>query len=160
MNEPSIEMLHEKKIIGYKRTASMAQNITKELWQSFMPRKKEIQNLCSENLFSIQLFSSDFFRTLSPEKTFEKWAGVEVCSLDYIPKGMETLIIPNGLYAIFHHFGPASKSMESFDYIFRSWLPGSAYILDNRPHFEIMDERYKHEEPDSEEMFYIPVKPV
>jgi AraC family transcriptional regulator len=34
----------------------------------------------------------------------------------------------------------------------------SAYDLDNRPHFEILGEKYKNESPDSEEELWIPVK--
>jgi hypothetical protein len=31
-------------------------------------------------------------------------------------------------------------------------------MLDNRPHFEILGEKYKNADPDSEEDVYIPVK--
>jgi AraC family transcriptional regulator len=31
-------------------------------------------------------------------------------------------------------------------------------LLDNKPHFEIMGDQYKNEDPDSEEELWIPIK--
>ena len=45
-----------------------------------------------------------------------------------------------------------------FEYIFKEWLPKSNYILDNRPHFEVLGENYKNDNADSEEEIWIPVK--
>ena len=33
------------------------------------------------------------------------------------------------------------------------------YTLDDRPHFEILGEKYKNQDPDSEEELWIPIKP-
>ncbi|MGK2861531.1 MAG: GyrI-like domain-containing protein [Chitinophagaceae bacterium] len=45
-----------------------------------------------------------------------------------------------------------------FSYIFNTWLPPSGYDLDNRPHFEILGEKYKNDDPLSEEEIWIPIK--
>jgi AraC family transcriptional regulator len=37
-------------------------------------------------------------------------------------------------------------------------LPASGYELDDRPHFEILGERYKNNDPDSEEELWFPVR--
>jgi AraC family transcriptional regulator len=51
------------------------------------------------------------------------------------------------------------KDFGSFmNYIFMEWLPQSNYQLDNRPHFQILGEKYKHNQPDSEEEVWIPIK--
>jgi AraC family transcriptional regulator len=39
-----------------------------------------------------------------------------------------------------------------------TWLPSSDYVLDNRPHFEILGEKYKINDPESEEKIWIPVR--
>jgi AraC family transcriptional regulator len=62
------------------------------------------------------------------------------------------------MYAVFIHKGPASKGPETYNYIFGTWLPGSDYILDSRPHFALMGEKYKNDDPASEEEIWIPVK--
>jgi AraC family transcriptional regulator len=45
-----------------------------------------------------------------------------------------------------------------FTYIFTRWLPASGYQLDNRPHFEILGDKYKNNDPESEEEIWIPVR--
>ena len=63
------------------------------------------------------------------------------------------------VYAVFVHKGAAGSGPEIFRYIFGKWLPESGYLPDKRPHFEILGEKYKNEDPDSEEEIWIPVKP-
>lgn len=49
--------------------------------------------------------------------------------------------------------------MSLAEYIYGSWLPNSTeYARDNRPHFEILGEKYKNNDPESEEEIWIPVK--
>jgi len=72
---------------------------------------------------------------------------------------MEFYIVPSGLYAVFIHTGAASTAPKTFEYIFETWLPNSEYLLDNRPHFEILGGKYKNEDPSSEEEIWIPIKP-
>ncbi len=100
-----------------------------------------------------------FFDNFNPDKEFEKWAAVEVEDFNGVPDEMETLKTPGGLYAVFLHKGPARKGVETYQYIFRTWLPNSTYLLDNRPHFAVMGIKYKKDSPDSEEELWIPVKP-
>lgn len=158
---PRIEKLKEKKIVGMRMTMTYSKNKTFELWKGFMPRRKEIRNLKSADLYSIQVYSENFnFRDFDFNAEFEKWAGAEVSDISQVPDGMESLILKDGLYAVFIHKGPASKGEKTFRYIFEKWLPGSGYMIDYRPHFEILGEKYKNEDPDSEEEVWIPVKPT
>jgi AraC family transcriptional regulator len=82
---------------------------------------------------------------------------VEVDIETQIPEGMETLTIPGGMYAVFHYKG-LSTDTSIFEYIFKTWLPSSGYVLDDRPHFERLGEKYKNGDPNSEEDIFIPVK--
>lgn len=139
---------------------NLADNKTTELWRSFMPHRKEIGNNLTNDLFSMQLYDSPaYFRDFNPETSFEKWAAVEVADFDSIPEGMEACTLKGGLYAVFIHKGPAKAFAGTFQYIFGTWLPTSGYILDNRPHFEILGAKYKNDQPDSEEEIWIPIKP-
>jgi AraC family transcriptional regulator len=63
-----------------------------------------------------------------------------------------------GLYAVFNYKG-SNMDHSIFEYIFRSWLPDSEYYLDNRPHFEVLGDKYKNNDPSSEEEIWIPIKP-
>lgn len=154
--EPRIERLKQKRIIGKRLEMSLANNRTGELWGSFMPRRKEIMNALSSDLISIQVYSEPL--TLGRfDQIFEKWAGIEVSDFNAIPEGMENFILKEGLYAVFDYKG-SSTDHSIFAYIFGTWLPKSDYNLDNRPHFEILGEKYKNADPNSEEEIWIPIK--
>ena len=158
--KPRIETLDEKLFVGKNITMSLANNRTKALWQSFMPERKDITNNVGHELFSIEIYPPNYFDSFSPHAEFEKWAAVEVSDFDSIPGGMHTLRMPSGVYAVFIHRGTASSGPKTYEYILTSWLPKSDYALDTRPHFAVMGEKYKGEDPESEEEFWVPVKPA
>ena len=139
-----------------KLTMSLTEDRTAELWQSFMPRRIEIQNNVGSDFYSMQVYDNSYFQDFDPVKSFEKWAAIEVNGFDNIPNRMETYTLPKGLYAVFDYKG-SSTDPAIFQYIFTTWLPGSAYRLDSRPHFEILGENYKNGDPYSEEEICIPV---
>jgi AraC family transcriptional regulator len=134
---------------------SFANNRAPELWRSFMPRKKEISDVPSSDVISLQVYPPSF--DFNPTTNFEKWAGVAVKDSSVIPSDMETLTVPSGLYAVFHYKG-LSTDTSIFEFIFKGWLPSSGYVLDDRPHFERLGEKYKNGDPDSEEDIFIPIK--
>ena len=135
-----------------------AKNKTLNLWQSFMPRRKEITSSLNKEIISMQVYEESFdFSYFDLNRKFEKWAAVEVLDFDTVPKDMESYILPGGLYAVFFYKG-SSVDTKIFHYIFDRWLPSSNYLLENRPHFEILGEKYKNNDPTSEEEIWIPVK--
>lgn len=152
-----IEEFPETRLIGKRLEMNFAHNTTFELWRSFMPRRKEIVNARGNDLFSLQIYPEDMdFSDAS--RTFEKWAAIAVRNDEVIPDDMDSLVIPQGKYAIFRHSGPASLAPVTFGYIFNKWLPASVFRLDDRPHFEILGEKYKNEGVDSEEEVWIPIR--
>lgn len=91
------------------------------------------------------------------KQEFEKWAAIEVSSFDNVPEGMDTYTLKGGLYAVFDYKG-LSTDNSIFVFIFGTWLPNSDYLLDNRPHFEILGDKYKNGDPNSEKEIWIPIK--
>ena len=162
--EPRIETLAKTHLIGKKIRMSFANNQTQELWQDFMSRRSAIKNTNSQNLYSVEVYDNpDFFKHFDPTREFEKWAAIQVNNYDNVsegtvPAGMETLVIPEGLYAVFHYQGKASEAAQAYQYIYGSWIPNSDYTLDQRPHFALMGEHYKNNDPSSEEELWIPIK--
>jgi AraC family transcriptional regulator len=156
--EPKIATLREKKLVGKHLKMSFSKNRTFELWRSFMPRRREIANNLSSDLYSVEVYEPSFFENINPEKEFDKWAAIEVMDFNIVPDEMETLILPDGLYGVFLYKGPASAGSKLYRYIFETWLPNSDFFLDNRPHFALMGEKYKNEDPNSEEEIWIPIK--
>jgi AraC family transcriptional regulator len=157
--DPRIETLQEKKLVGKRIVMTLSDNKTGELWKNFMPGKKEIKNNLTTDLYSMQVYNKSFdFKNFDLDAPFEKWAAVEVQDFNTIPFEMEGFTLAGGLYAVFIHKGAARTGEKTFRYIFETWLPNSGYLLDNRPHFEILGEKYKNDDPDSEEEVWIPIK--
>lgn len=154
--QPELRSIPEKKLVGQHLRMSLVNNRTGELWRSFMPRRREIPALYNE-MVSLQIYEPGYFVNFDPTREFEKWALVEVAGLEAVPEGMDTFLLPAGLYAVFHYKG-SSQDTAIFEHIFRKWLPTSGYTLDDRPHFEVLGEKYKNNDPDSEEEIWIPVR--
>lgn len=144
------------KFIGKNLSFTYANYRAFELWSSFMPRRKEIQNPLGTALFNIQINPKNF--DFKPNTPFIKWAAVAVSNFSFVPEGMETLEIPEGLYAVFNYKGDQSNAAAFFNSIYTEWLPKSEFNLDTRPQFEILGEKYKKDDSNSEEEIWIPIK--
>lgn len=155
---PRIEIINEKKLVGKRLSMSFTNYKVRELWQSFMPIRKEIQNNINKDLISMVIYNPTHFIDFKPTNEFERWASVEVSDFNNVPKEMETYVLPAGLYAVFIHKGDANAFGVTFRKILEIWLPDSEYSLDNRPHFELLGEKYKNNDPQSEEEIWIPIK--
>lgn len=154
---PKIINSEEKKMIGMRMSMNFANYQVAELWKNFMPKCNEINNRISKDLISLAVYQKHHFSEFNMGNEFEKWAAVEVRNFENIPQGMEALMLPAGLYAIFDYKGLSSDN-AIFQYIYGTWLPSSEYELDNRPHFEVLGEKYKNNDPSSEEEIWIPIK--
>jgi AraC family transcriptional regulator len=152
-----IEELTDQRLLGVHQTMSLTDNRTVALWQSFMPRLKELTNRTGTDLYSLQQYPVDYFRSFDPAHSFEKWAAAAVSSIDQVPEAMHPLVL-NGTYAVVDFRGTPAEFGNAIRYILSVWLPPSPYQLDDRPHFERLGERYKHNDPLSEEEIWIPIR--
>jgi len=153
---PTIKTFPSTKFIGKNLSFTYADYRVFELWSSFMPCRKEILNTIGTDLYNIQINPENF--DFYPNTPFVKWAAVAVTNFDLVPEGMEVLEIPQGLYAVFNYKGDQSNVAAFFNAIYTEWLPASGYELGNHPQFEILGEKYKNNDPNSEEEIWIPIK--
>lgn len=154
--KPRIEQLKEKKLVGYHLTMSLTNNKTAQLWGQFGPKIKEVKNRVSAARISMQIYDDSYYQNFAPENEFEKWATVEVEDFNTVPDGMQTFTLKEGLYAVFDYKG-SSSDPSIFQYIFWKWLPNSHYQIADRPHFEVLGQNYKNNDPASEEEIWIPI---
>lgn len=157
---PEFRIFQGARLTGQRIRMSLAADQTFALWSGFMPQRNRIADPAGNELYSVRVYdhAAEYFSDFVPGRLFDKWAAVAVEAGSLIPEGMESLTIPSGLYAVFPYKGPSSAAGPTYRHIYMEWLPGSGYFLDERPHFEIMGEKYRHESPDSEEEIWIPVK--
>ena len=154
---PRIEILKAKKLVGNRLRMSLAKNKTGQLWASFVPKIRDIKNRLSADKISLQIYDRLYYKDFNSANEFEKWATVEVADFNDVPTAMETFRLSGGLYAVFDYKG-SSNAGGIFKYIFMTWLPSSDYQLDYRPHFEVLGDKYKNNDPTSEEEIWIPIK--
>lgn len=153
------EQVLPKKFIGVSTKTSLTNDKTAKVWQQLMPRLKEVKNLISSDLFSLQVYDFENFNSFSPITEFTKHALIEVKNYDFIPDKFEQFELPAGKYAVFLHKGTSAEFPKTAQYIYAEWLPKSDFELDDRPHFEVLGDNYKgHENPESEEEVWIPIK--
>lgn len=117
-----IATIPEKKLIGKCIQMTFVEDKTRMLWQSFMPRRKEIINALNKDLISMQVYDDSMnLENFTPHVPFYKWATVEVSDFDYVPADMETYILKGGMYAVFLYKGDLSGAAKAFEYIFKTW---------------------------------------
>tara|TARA_R110002072_G_scaffold114541_15_gene244653 strand:- start:2145 stop:2627 length:483 start_codon:yes stop_codon:yes gene_type:complete len=157
--EYKIQKSDDLYLIGLNSEMSLIKNKTLELWQTFMPRQKEIAKRLGTEYYSVEVFADlEYFKEFNPNRKFEKWAAVRVENFNTIPEGMSKLKISSSLYAVFTYLGKASDAFKAYQYIYEEWIPSSDYELENKAHFAIMGKKYLGENPYSEEEIWIPVK--
>lgn len=153
---PTIKNVEQILLVGIAAQMSYIDNQTQKLWETFIPLSKKINHKLTNDFYSLQIFPDNFFKAFNPTLEFEKWALVPVTETEGNIEPCKSFILQGGLYAVFHHKG---IDTSIFQRIYGEWIPQSHYQLDNRPHFEILGEKYKKGSSDSEEDIYIPICP-
>lgn len=157
---PTIQTLPQKKLVGKSMRMSLVQNTTPQLWKSFMQQRRSIQNSVGSDLYSLQVYDDLYFENFNPHTEFTKYAMTEVSDFETVPEDMETFTLESGLYAVFIYKGLPQDFGKMANYIFGQWIPNSEYELDNRPHFEVLGNKYNPTSEESEEEVWIPIKKV
>ncbi len=161
MPTPVIQTLHQTQLIGRQLPMSYLDNRTAELWRGFMPNLGKVEGRLNTDLYSVEVYPGmEYFQRFDPNRYFQKWAAVPVVSGSIVPDGFESLILPKGLYAVFDYRGSMGPVPEFYRWIFTEWIPASEYVLDNRPHFAVMDKEYRKDDPDAREKIWIPLHPT
>ena len=157
--DPEIRQIEPRKLVGKREPMSLAEDKTFELFRSFGPRTKEIQDRVSPDTYCVRIFRGGIdMESFTPNTVFEKWAAVEVSSFENVPADLEPLTIPAGEYAVFVHKGPASTFFQTSEPLFRKWLEASGFEIDERPHFEILGVGYRPDSQNAEEEIWFPVR--
>ncbi|HLP96505.1 MAG TPA: GyrI-like domain-containing protein [Saprospiraceae bacterium] len=144
--------------VGISMSMSLIDNRTVELWRQFMPRRHVVGGRVGEEMYSLQVYPEGYYERFNPATVFEKWALVEVAPGTEAPEGMTLFQLPEGDYATFIHKGDVAAFVARLQYVLQEWIPASGLILDARPHFEVLGEKYRNGDPESEEEVWVPVR--
>lgn len=122
------------------------------LWQRFAGRADEVPDRIDGVHYGVCVDDS---KPGAP--AFLYFAATGVRSIGRVPEGMSATTVPGGTFAVFTHKGPISGFSKTVHAIWRDWLPASGLKPTGAPDFELYDERFKMEAPDSEVDVYVPV---
>ncbi|UCG90996.1 MAG: AraC family transcriptional regulator [candidate division WOR-3 bacterium] len=154
--EPEIVELGDMTVVGLQILYSSKCNLIPQLWERFMPRIHEIKDVARKD---VGLEVSYDMQDSEGKETFFVIAGLIVNSTTHIPEGMTYKHISAHEYAKFTHQGPISEISSTYNFIYKEWLPASAYEHDDEGcEVEWYDERFKMEDEDSEFDIYVPIK--
>jgi AraC family transcriptional regulator len=132
-------------VVGLRITTKPKSPEIPKLWDAFVPRMNELQNI-SEPYVSYGVMAS-------VDSGLDYMAGNPVSEVDELPVGMSRWDIAETTYAVFE--ATLSTLPETFDYIFGVWLPASAYKQGSGPLLERYGETFSPDNPDVD--IYVPV---
>lgn len=159
MLTPKILPIKTIKMVGCKLLMNLAEDKTSLLWEMFMSRCCNIKKRKNNMLYSIQFYEKDTnFMSFERLKKYENWAAVEVESFTDIPQGLESLIVPSGLYARFIYQGLAANFSQYLQQMIYDWLVKSPFDIDNRPHFMVMAADYSPIDFHAQEEVWLPIQ--
>jgi AraC family transcriptional regulator len=158
MNTPEIVTIEEKKLLGMKVEMSLSEHKTFQLWRRFKPQVQSILNKVGTDFYSLQVYPKEFGTgNFTTTTKFIKWAAIEVSDYEKQLDIFEKMMIPSGKYAVFIHKGTSAEFSKTAYYIYNVWLPKSGYQLADKPHFEVLGDKYILNHADSEERVWIPI---
>jgi AraC family transcriptional regulator len=120
------------------------------LWPKFVARIPEIQGQTEPKVTYGVMWQDDSMDVLN------YLAGVAVRDETPIPKGMTSMSLPPGTYAVFRY--PLSGLGKGFGEIYNRLLPASDYSPIRAPSFERYDESFDPGNPGSLVQIGIPVR--
>ncbi len=149
--EPKIVNRSAFTVVGMKYRGKNENNEIPQMWQALGPRVSEIKNISDDHVAYGISANMD-----SETGEFDYVAGFEVSSAEEVPAGMVRFEVPGGRYAVFSTTLP--KIGETFQQAYHAWLPQSGYQPAGTAEFELYDEHFDPQDPDSKFDLYIPIK--
>lgn len=128
--EPRFERERFLLIAGFSErfTPGAGQDIG-QLWQRFIPHIGKVPGQVDEVTYGI---------CCNPDGQggFEYLAGVEISKLDDLPERYRWIEVQPQNYAVFEHGGSLQELPQTFNYIWKTWLPQSGREAADAPEFE------------------------
>ncbi|MGG0824106.1 AraC family transcriptional regulator [Paenibacillus turicensis] len=158
---PEIVEIPEIKVAGIRGETSLKDNKIAMLWQHFFRMHTQIPHLSMpQRCFGIcEACNENDIYSMSPEIRYTEVVGIEVDSFNGLPENFVQKTITGGRYAVFTHKGSIHNLLQTFNYIWGTWLLNTKEEVDDREDLELYDHRYLgYDHPDSMIDLYIPIK--
>ena len=153
--KPSIKMVKTKKVIFVQSIGSYSDEGTGKAWDKVCEFAQD-KKLFGWKTEFIGISHDDPSITDSEKLRYEACI---VISKDIKPEGeIGVKEIVGGKYAVFMHKGPYENFQQTYDAIYKKWLPESGYELNEQPCFELYLNEPKKTKPENlKTEIYIPI---
>ena len=151
-----LQMTEEIKIAGLRDITSISQNRIPQLWDQFLRFHGDLYEL-TETAYSICETRQTAYAE-DGDVTFSVMVGSPVPDFSNLPETLAQSTLRPGKYAVFTHRGSLEKLLQTYQYIYGTWLPSSGQRLDDRDDFEVYERKVlAMQDPENEVKLYIPV---
>jgi len=124
-----------------------------QMWNVFNSRYGEIKDVSDPSV------CYGICSAMDSTGAFEYVAAAPVLKVDDLPEGMVVRMVSQQEYAVFVHAGALDTLHQTYDSIYKGWLPNSVYEFVSGAHdFELYDQDFKIGDPDSKLYIYVPVR--
>lgn len=138
-------MLPEIKAAGLRGQTTVRDNSLPELWSRFMGIVEQVPNRTAGGRgFGIceACQEGNTIYRMTDEVRFSEVVSVEVDSFEGLSAPFVPKVIEGGRYAVFTHKGSLDSLIETFRYIWGTWMLNTKEELDSRQDFECYDGRF------------------
>ncbi|MEZ4646033.1 MAG: GyrI-like domain-containing protein [Chloroflexota bacterium] len=149
--EPKIVTKPAFAIVGMKYHGENKGNEIPQLWNEFMQHTTAIEHVVNPEMCYGACANLD-----EATGEFDYLAAFEVSANTAVPAGMARWDVPANTYAVFSCTLPTIQA--AFANIYNTWLPNSAYERAPGPEFELYDETFDPQDPNSTFYIYVPVQ--
>lgn len=155
LREPGIVELPERLMVGLEYIGKNQNGEIPALWSAFNRRGGEVQHrVAPEQAIGL----CGMAENPKEEGEFSYVAGFFVDRADDLPQGMVARKVPAGMYVVFTHEAGPEALGKSYEYIWGTWMPNSAYQPAGAHDYELYDERFNAASPTWVMEIHIPVK--
>ena len=153
--EPKLIDLEALHLVGVVFYGDPKEGKFGDAWHRFMQVEKLVTHRVNEKTsYGVEIYGPEFSQSM----VWTYFPAVAVSSLEDIPAPMLGKTLPASKYAVFTVTGGLAKISEVFHYAYMEWMPASGYEVAYPFDFELYDERYHGDVPDSVIDLYIPIK--
>lgn len=150
--EPTIKKREQFQVVGLEYYGENKHNEIGEMWGQF----NQIASTIPNKMFPMEAaFGICYMLPNDKEGSFHYIASLAVTSLDNIPNGMIGKTIPAGRYAVFTHYGKLDTLGDTYQKIYKEWLPASGLKIKGDLDFEYYDDRFIQGSDQSEFDIYV-----
>lgn len=157
--EPEIVMLPPMLLTGIRFPVSIENNTTARRWQSFGRRLPEIRCPArpADRYCFYEAHDGCSYDALTPQTETTAFIGIEVCQETAPPMGMLIKTFPGGKHAHFVHMGGIASLMDTYRYIWGTWIPYNKIELANGDDIERRREHFHVEDENTETDIFLPI---